>query len=78
MDWKQYLDMNKYFDLYRLISLIFLIVVGINAGLYGLTNHEFIMSVLGNIIGRLVFIIAGLGAAFMCYALYLEKFKKKA
>lgn len=66
----------KDMDLYAWIALIILIVGGINWGLEGLFNFNLISSILGNMLGRLIFIVVGVAAGYMCYLIYLLKFKK--
>ena len=66
----------KDFDLYTWIALTLVIVGGVNWGLYGLFNFNLIEAILGELLGRLIFIIVGGGAGYLCYLIYLLKFKK--
>lgn len=66
----------KDLDLYSWIALILVIVGGLNLGLYGLIHVDLISAIFGSLIGRLVFIIIGVGAGYFCYKIYLTKFKK--
>ena len=67
----------KDLNLYGQISLIILIIGGINWGLVGLFNVNLISGIFGMLLGRLIFIIVGAAAGYFCYLIYLEKFKKK-
>lgn len=66
----------KDLDLYSWIALILVIVGGVNWGLYGLFNFNLIQGILGDLLGRLIFIVVGAGAGYLCYLIYLQKFKK--
>lgn len=66
----------KEMNLYTWIAFIALLVGGINLGLMGLFGFGLITAILGNVLGRLVYIAIGVGAGYLCYQLYLEKFKK--
>lgn len=61
---------------FKMLAIIILIVGGINWGLVGLFNLNLISAILGNVLGRLIFIVVGVAAGYMCYMFYLEKFKK--
>lgn len=63
-------------EMYRQIAIILLIVGGLNWGLFGLFGFNLVSAILGNLLGRLVFIVVGVAAGYMCYLYYLEKFKK--
>lgn len=62
-------------DLYTKISFILVIVGGILLGLHGLFNFSLLGSLLGGL-SRLIEIIIGVGAGWLAYKIYLEKFKK--
>lgn len=62
-------------DLYAFICLIIVLVGGINWGLVGLFNVNIVTGIFGLMLGRLIFIIVGAAAIFLCYRLYLEKSK---
>jgi uncharacterized protein len=66
----------KELSLYGWIALILVLVGGINWGLVGLFNVNIVSAILGNMLGRLVFIVVGVAAGYLCYLLYLEKMKK--
>lgn len=66
----------KDFDLYTWIAFILVIVGGINWGLVGLFNVNLVSAILGDLLGRLIFIVVGAGAGYLCYLIYLQKFKK--
>jgi uncharacterized protein len=66
----------KDLSLYGFIALILVLVGGINWGLFGLFNVNLVSAIFGNMLGRLVFIIVGAAAAYLCYLIYLEKSKK--
>lgn len=66
----------KDLDLYTWIALILVIVGGINWGLMGLFNVNLVSAILGELLGRLIFIVVGGGAGYLCYLIYLQKFKK--
>jgi len=65
----------KDLDLYGLIALVLVLVGGINWGLFGLFNVNLISAILGNMLGRLVFIIVGVAAGYLIYLWYKEKKK---
>lgn len=62
-------------DMYRQIAIILLIVGGLNGGLFGLFGFDLISAIFGSLIGRLIFIVIGVGAGYMCYLFYLEKMR---
>ncbi|RDI43780.1 DUF378 domain-containing protein [Aquicella lusitana] len=66
----------KDLNLYGWIALIIVLVGGINLGLMGLLNTDIIMSIFGALLGRLIFIVVGVAAGYLCYLIYLEKMKK--
>lgn len=66
----------KDLDLYTWIALILVIVGGVNWGLVGLFNVNLVSAILGDLLGRLIFIVVGGGAGYLCYLIYLQKFKK--
>lgn len=66
----------KDLTLYKWIALILVIIGGINWGLVGLFNTDIVTSIFGMMLGRLIFIIVGAAAVFLCYNLYLERTKK--
>lgn len=66
----------KDLNLYGMISLILVLVGGICWGLVGLFDVYLVTSIFGVMLGRLIYILVGVGAGYLCYLLYLEKFKK--
>lgn len=66
----------KDLDLYGWIALSLVIVGGINWGLFGLFNFNLVSAILGDLLGRLIFIAVGVGAGYLGYLIYLLKFKK--
>lgn len=66
----------KEFNLYGWIAFILLIVGGINWGIMGIFGGDIITGIFGNLLGRLIFVIVGAAAGYMCYLVYLDKFKK--
>lgn len=66
----------KDFNLYGWIAFILLIVGGINWGIQGLFGADLVTAIFGNLLGRLIFLIVGGAAGYMCYLVYLDKFKK--
>lgn len=63
-------------NLYGFIALILVLIGGINWGFVGLFNFNIISGILGLILGRIIFIIIGVAAGYLCYLLYLDKTKK--
>lgn len=68
--------MLKDLNLYGQIALILVIIGGICWGLVGLFNMYLVTGILGNMLGRLVYIVVGVGAGYLCYLIYVEKTKK--
>lgn len=66
----------KELNLYGWIALALVIVGGINWGLVGLLNVNIVSGIFGNLLGRLIYIVVGVGAGYLCYLIYLDKFKK--
>jgi uncharacterized protein len=66
----------KEFNLYGWIAFILVLVGGINWGIYGIFGGDLVTGIFGNLLGRLIFIIVGAAAGYMCYLVYLDKFKK--
>ena len=67
--------MLKEMDLYTQIALILVVVGGILWGLFGLFNVNILSALFGGI-GRILDIIIGIGAGWLCYKIYLDYFKK--
>lgn len=68
--------MLKDLNLYGQIALVLVIIGGICWGLVGLFNMYLVTGILGNMLGRLVYIVVGVAAGYLCYLIYLEKAKK--
>lgn len=68
--------MLREMDLYTQIAFILVLVGGICWGLAGLFNVYLVTGIFGNLIGRIIYIIVGIGAGWLCYKIYLEKMKK--
>jgi hypothetical protein len=68
----------KELNLYGWIVLGAVLVGGICWGLVGLFNVFIITSIFGTLLGRLIYIAVGVGAGYLCYLIYLDKFKKPA
>jgi len=66
----------KELNLYGFIALIIVLVGGICWGLAGLFDIFIITKIFGNLLGRLIYIIVGVAAGYLCYLIYLEKAKK--
>jgi hypothetical protein len=66
----------KNLNLYGWIALVVVLIGGICLGLIGLFNVFLITSVFGILLGRIIYIVIGIGAGYLCYLIYLEKFKK--
>lgn len=67
--------MLKEVDLYTQIALVLVIVGGIFWGLFGLFNVNILSAIFGGL-ARLIDIVIGVGAGWLCYKIYLEYFKK--
>ncbi len=66
----------KDMDMISLVAYILVLIGGINWGLVGLTNVNFLEAILGSLLGRLLFIVVGASSGYLCYQIYLTKFKK--
>lgn len=66
----------KDMDTLTLAAYILVLIGGLNWGLLGLTNVNFLQAIVGELLGRLLFIIVGVSAGYLCYQFYLMKFKK--
>ncbi|MBA3661804.1 MAG: DUF378 domain-containing protein [Gammaproteobacteria bacterium] len=64
-------------DSYAWIALILVIIGGINWGLVGLADLNLVFALFGNgWFARIIYIIIGLAAAYLCYLIYLDRSKK--
>lgn len=68
--------MLKEMDLYTQIAFILVLVGGICWGLVGLFNFQLVTAILGEVLGRIIYVIVGVGAGWLCYQIYVEKMKK--
>lgn len=66
----------KDMDTLSLVAYILVLIGGINIGLFGITNVNFLEAILGSLLGRLLFIGIGASSGYLCYQIYLTKFKK--
>lgn len=66
----------KPFNIYGWVAFILLIVGGLNWGIDGLFGANLISAIFGGLLGRLIFIVVGVAAGYMCYLIYIERFKK--
>jgi uncharacterized membrane protein YuzA (DUF378 family) len=66
----------KELNIYGWVALIAVLVGGIAWGLAGLFNVYIVTSIFGGLLGRLIYIGVGVAAGYLCYLIYLEKFKK--
>jgi len=67
--------MFKNFSIIHTVSLILVIIGGINWGLVGLFNLNLVSAIFGidSFFSRLIYILIGVGAAYLIY----DKFKRK-
>lgn len=70
--------MLKEMDLYSQIAFILVLVGGICWGLVGLFGFYLVTGLFGMLLGRIIYIVVGVAAGWLCYKIYLEKFKKTA
>ena len=66
----------KDLDIYGWIALVLVIIGGINWGLVGLVKLDIILAIFGGLLSRLIFIIVGVAAIYLCYLIYMQKMKK--
>ncbi len=66
----------KDLDLYGWLALTLMMIGGIDLGLYGLFGFNLVQVILGDLFGRLMFIVVGVSAGYFAYMLYQTKFKK--
>lgn len=64
-------------NMYGWVALILVIIGGINWGLVGLFNMNIITDILGVVLSRIIFVIVGVAAGYLCYLLYLQRSKPK-
>lgn len=62
--------------IYGWVALIITLIGGINWGLIGLVNVNVLAMIFGiGLFARLIYLIVGIAAGYLCYLLYLEKTK---
>lgn len=66
--------MLKEMDMYSQIAFVLVVVGGIFWGLFGLFGINLLSAIFGEL-ARLLDLIIGVGAGWLCYKIYLEKFK---
>ena len=69
--------MLRELDQYSKIAFIVVLVGGILWGLAGLLNL-YLADILGNVLGRLLYLVVGVAAGWLCYQIYLEKMPPKS
>lgn len=65
-------------DLFGWVALVLVILGGLDLFLYGLFGFHLYTAILGNLIGRLLYIVIGCAAGWLGYQIYLTKFKTSA
>ena len=60
-------------DIYGWVALIIVLIGGICWGLVGLFDVFLVTSIFGNLLARLIYIVVGVAAGYLCYLMYLEK-----
>jgi len=68
--------MVREMDLYSQIAFALVLIGGICWGLAGLFNFELVTGIFGNLIGRIIYVVIGVAAGWLCYKIYVEKMKK--
>lgn len=68
--------MLREMDFYSQIAFVLVLVGGVCCGLMGLFDFSLFTAVLGQFIGRLIYIVIGVAAGWLCYQIYVEKMKK--
>ncbi len=63
-------------NLYGWIAVGLVLIGGINWGLVGLFSFNLISGVFGMTLARVIFIIVGVAAGYLCYLIYKDKFQK--
>lgn len=66
----------KYAGILGFVSNILVLVGGINWFFVGLLNVDLIKAILGVLLARLIYVIVGIAAGYLCYSMYMEKMKK--
>ena len=65
-------------DIYSWIALVLVILGSLDLLLFGIFGFHLYTAILGNLIGRLFYIVIGAAAGWLCYQIYLVKFKQSA
>ena len=68
--------MLKELDQYSRIAFIIVLVGGILWLLAGLVNF-YLAEIFGSLLGRLLYLVIGVAAGWLCYQIYLEKMPPK-
>jgi uncharacterized membrane protein YuzA (DUF378 family) len=68
--------MLKGMDIYSQIAVVLVLIGGICWGLVGLFDLHIVTGIFGNILGRIIYILVGVAAGWLCYQIYVEKMKK--
>ena len=68
--------MLKGLDIYSQVAFIIVIVGGIFWGIIGIFDFFLVTAIFGGALGRIIYVIVGLAACYLCYEIYLEKTKK--
>ncbi len=55
------------------IAMILVFVGAIDLGIFGLAGTDLISSILGHILGRLIFIVIGAAAGYLIYLKFMKK-----
>lgn len=58
------------------VALALVLIGGINWGLVGLFGGNIVTGIFGDFLGRVIFVAVGAAAGYLCYLVYLAKFKK--
>jgi hypothetical protein len=66
----------KDFDLLTWIAFGLAIAGSLFSGFEGLFGTNLVIAILGVFLGRLLLVAFGVGAGYLCYLIYLLKFKK--
>ena len=79
MDVMNYFKTFNYKDLnaYRPIAWVLLVIGGLNWGFVGLLGFNLVGTIVGGLLGRLIFVLVGAAAGYECYMFYVQNFAKK-
>lgn len=65
----------KQLDMYGWVALVLVLIGGVNWLLVGLLNVNLVSAIFGFGLGRLIFILVGVSACYLCYLIYQEKMR---